>query len=188
MKGEEGEVFYRCIETIIKEVEELKRMVNEFYKFARLPKISPRPTLLQEILRDLVALYSASHKGITIQVDVPQDLPPLLLDREQMNRVFINLMENAIEAMHGQGVITIKVDWREEEQTVVVEVADEGVGIRPEDRERLFIPYFSTKERGTGLGLAIVSRIISDHGGYIMVRENKPRGAVFVIELPGKAA
>ena len=188
MKGKDGEVFYRCIDTIIKEVEELKRMVNEFYKFARLPQISPRPTSLKEIIQDLVALYTASNKGITFRVFMPPDLPLLLLDREQMNRVFINLIENAIEAMHGQGQITIKVDWRKEEQTVVVEVADEGVGIKPEDKERLFMPYFSTKERGTGLGLAIVSRIISDHGGYIRVRENKPRGAVFVIELPGKAA
>ncbi len=188
MDGEEGEVFYRCIETIVREVEELKRMVNEFYKFARLPRISPRPTRLQEILQDLVALYSASHKEITIEVDMPQDMPPLLLDREQMNRVFINILENAIEAMDGKGKISIHAEWHEDEKTVVVEVADQGVGISPEDRDRLFMPYFSKKEGGTGLGLAIVSRIISDHGGYIRVRDNKPKGAVFVIELPGKAA
>ncbi len=188
IKGEEGEVFYRCIETIIKEVDELKRMVNEFYKFARLPQITPRPTRLQDLIKDLVALYSASHKNITFQVEIPQDLPTLLLDRDQMNRVFINLLENAIEAMKGRGRITIRARWDDSIPAAVIEVADEGVGIRPEDKERLFMPYFSTKARGTGLGLAIVSRIISDHGGYIRVRDNKPRGAVFVIELPGKAA
>ncbi len=188
MQGEEGEIFYRCIETIINEVDELKRMVNEFYKFARMPQINPRPTRLQDLIKDLVALYSASHKGITFQVDIPDDLPPLLLDREQMNRVFINLLENAIEAMKGKGKITIRARWDESIPAAVIEVADEGMGIRPEDKEKLFMPYFSTKAQGTGLGLAIVSRIISDHGGYIRVKDNKPRGAVFIIELPGKAA
>ncbi len=188
IKGEEGDIFYRCIETIVREVEELKHMVNEFYKFARMPQINPRPTRLQDLIQDLVALYSASHKQITIQVEIPQDFPPLLLDRDQMNRVFINLLENAIEAMRGKGRITIRARWDESIPAAVVEVADEGIGIKPEDKERLFMPYFSTKARGTGLGLAIVSRIISDHGGYIRVKDNKPRGAVFVIELPGKAA
>ncbi len=188
MKGEEGEIFYRCIETIVKEVEELKHMVNEFYKFARMPQITPKPTRLQDLIQDLVALYSASHKQISFEVDVSQNLPPLLLDRDQMNRVFINLLENAIEAMKGKGKITIRAKWDESIPAAVVEVADEGTGIKPEDKEKLFMPYFSTKERGTGLGLAIVSRIISDHGGYIRVKNNKPKGAVFIIELPGKAA
>ncbi len=188
MQGEEGEVFYRCIETIIKEVDELKHMVNEFYKFARMPQISPRPTRLQELIQDLVALYSASHRDINFEVHLSQDLPPLLLDKDQMNRVFINLLENAIEAMKGKGKITIRARWDDSIPAAVVEVADEGIGIKPEDKEKLFMPYFSTKARGTGLGLAIVSRIISDHGGYIRVKDNKPRGAIFIIELPGKAA
>jgi len=188
MKGEEGKVFYRCIETITKEVEELKHMVNEFYKFARMPQITPKPTRLQDLIQDLVALYSASHKQISFEVNIPQNLPPLLLDRDQMNRVFINLLENAIEAMKGKGKITIRAKWDESIPAAVVEVADEGTGIKPEDKEKLFMPYFSTKESGTGLGLAIVSRIISDHGGYISVKDNKPKGAVFIIELPGKAA
>lgn len=188
MEAKEGEVFYRCIETIIREVEELKRMVNEFYRFARLPEVSPRPTKLGDIIEDLVALYKASHKDIKFDVKISPDVPTLLLDKDQIKRAFMNLMENAIEAMKGMGKIAISAGWNESSKSVVVEVADEGVGIPPEDRERLFMPYFSTKEHGTGLGLAIVSRIVADHGGYIRVRENKPKGAVFVIELPGRAA
>jgi len=186
MQGEDGEIFYRCTDTIVKEVEELKRMVNEFYKFARLPKITPKPTNIQEIIKDLAALYSASHKEVSFQVELPEDMPSLLLDRDQINRVFMNLLENAIEAMDGRGKITIKA--RYDEKSAVVEIADEGMGVKPEDKERVFMPYFSTKEKGKGLGLAIVSRIIADHGGYIRLRNNKPRGTVFIIELPGRAA
>jgi two-component system nitrogen regulation sensor histidine kinase NtrY len=101
-----------------------------------------------------------------------------------MKRALINLMDNAISAMDGKGTITLSTRSIPEERIVRIEVADDGPGIGPEDKERLFVPYFSTKKRGTGLGLAIVNRIVSDHNGFIRVEDNRPRGTRFVIDLP----
>ena len=114
-------------------------------------------------------------------------LPRVLLDPDQMKRVLVNLLDNAVEAMGGQGTVTIEAR-RDPSGTVRLEVADDGPGIREEDRDRLFLPYFSTKKKGTGLGLAIVHRIVSDHHGRIRVESNRPCGARFVIELPAAAA
>jgi len=113
-------------------------------------------------------------------------LPPVLLDPEQMKRVFVNLIDNARDAMGGSGTITLATRYRPEVEALRIEVADEGPGILPEERDRLFVPYFSTKKKGTGLGLAIVNRIVSDHNGYVRVESNRPRGARFILELPAR--
>jgi two-component system nitrogen regulation sensor histidine kinase NtrY len=105
-----------------------------------------------------------------------------------MKRVFVNLIDNARDAMGGSGRITFSTTYHPEVESLRVEVADEGPGIRPEDRDRLFVPYFSTKKKGTGLGLAIVNRIVSDHSGYIHAENRRPRGACFVIDLPARRA
>ena len=108
----------------------------------------------------------------------------LMLDHDQIRRVFVNLFENAVEAMNKNGTIRITTRFDSGRQKVQIEVADEGGGIQPDDLGKLFVPYFSRKKSGTGLGLAIVHRIVSDHNGHIRVVQNQPKGARFVIELP----
>jgi len=176
-----------CTSTIIKQVESMKELVDEFSRFARMPEAKPAPNDLHEIIDGVVTLYTGAHHEITVNREYDPDMPVVNVDGEQMKRVFVNLFDNAVTAMDGSGGIWIKTAYDRESGTARVEVADEGVGILPEDRERLFQPYFSKKKSGTGLGLAIVNRIISDHGGYIRVQGNQPRGARFIIELPAGA-
>ncbi|NPA15259.1 MAG: PAS domain S-box protein [Deferribacteres bacterium] len=177
--------FHRATDTIIRSVDEMKKMVDEFYRFAKLPETVPVPDDIREVIKEVVDLYRASYKGVEFEVEFSDDFPEkIYIDREQMKRVFINLIDNAVEAMEGKGKVLIRGYLVKDEKKVVIEVADTGKGISPEDREKVFVPYFSRKKGGTGLGLAIVDRIIADHGGYVKVKDNKPRGAVFVIELP----
>jgi two-component system nitrogen regulation sensor histidine kinase NtrY len=173
---------------IVREVAALKGLVDEFTRFARLPAPNPVPTEVQEVVGATLALYQGVHAKVSIDPRVEPGLPRLVLDPEQMKRVLVNLVDNAVEAMGGQGRVTIEARRDPASGTVRLEVADDGPGIRPEDRDRLFLPYFSTKRKGTGLGLAIVHRIVSDHRGRIRVEDNLPRGARFVIELPADAA
>lgn len=181
-----GEVLEDCTNTIIQEVDDLKKMVNEFSQFARMPTSSPFPANLHEIINEAIALYKGTLKDITIETEFSEEVPLLHLDPEQIKRVFINLLENAIEAMKRQGGIFIKTRYLSDFQIVRIEVSDTGVGIPFYLREKLFMPYFSTKKQGTGLGLAIVNTIISEHNGYIRVKDNEPQGTTFVIELPAR--
>jgi two-component system nitrogen regulation sensor histidine kinase NtrY len=173
---------------IVREVAALKGLVDEFTRFARLPAPNPVPTELGEVVGATLALYQGVHSRISIQPRLEPGLPRVVLDPEQMKRVLVNLVDNAVEAMGGEGRVTIEARRDPQSGAVRLEVADDGPGIRPEDRDRLFLPYFSTKRKGTGLGLAIVHRIVSDHRGRIRVEDNRPRGARFVIELPADAA
>jgi len=181
---EEKNVIRHCIETIINQVDLMKEMVNEFHQFARFPKIAPVPCRVEEIVHEIRTTYHSSHPKVEILVETIGELPQVMLDKEQMKRVLMNLVDNAIEAMKGRGRIEIRLLKDDANNQLVVEVKDEGEGIPAEERELIFQPYFTTKQGGTGLGLAIVSRIVTDHGGYIRVRPNRPRGSVFVIELP----
>ena len=180
------EVFDQCTNTIIQEVDDLKKMVNEFSQFARMPTSNPIPCNLNEIIKEAITLYKGALKDITIEAELFEEIPQLHLDPEQMKRVFINLIENAIEAMKGHGGIFIKNMYFSDLQIVRIELSDTGIGIPVYLREKLFMPYFSTKKEGTGLGLAIVNTIISEHNGYIRVKDNEPQGTTFVIELPVK--
>lgn len=169
--------------SIEREVGALKRLVDEFSRFARMPEVSVREVEFREVVDSVLELY----KGLpTIEWDV--DLDPQIgrvrLDPEQMRRVFINLIDNAVTAMEQRGSIAIRAQVGAGEHRLHIEVADTGPGIRPEDRDKMFSPYFSTKKRGTGLGLAIVHKVITDHRGEIRVENNAPRGAKFVIEMP----
>jgi two-component system nitrogen regulation sensor histidine kinase NtrY len=179
----DGAVFDECTRTIVKQVEELKGMVNEFSNFARMPASQPTPNHLNEIIEETLALFQGFQKQVRFEFN-PDDLPVLNVDRDQMKRVMINLIKNSLAAMENGGRIRIQTSYNSQLQTVRLEVSDDGCGIPDEDKERLFEPYFSTKKTGTGLGLAIVNAIISDHRGYIRVRDNKPRGTTFLIELP----
>lgn len=177
-------IFDGSTRIIVNEVNSMKRLVNEFSNFARMPSPKPTPNDLHEILNEVIMLYKGAHKDIEITCNSASDLPILNIDREQMKRVFVNLFENALEAMNRKGRLWITTTNNKKSGRVRIEVADEGIGIQPEDADRLFLPYFSKKKSGTGLGLAIVNRIISDHNGHIKVTSNAPKGTNFIIELP----
>jgi two-component system, NtrC family, nitrogen regulation sensor histidine kinase NtrY len=177
-------VFDESSLTIIQQVDGLKKLLDEFAEFARMPRPNPVPQGLLPVVESVIHLYEAAHKDVTFVKDIPGDLPELLLDQEQMKRVFINLFKNAVEVMEGGGEIRISARPAEGNGMVRIEVADNGPGISVEDVSRLFEPYFSRKKKGGGLGLAIVERIIADHNGTIHAEQNHPHGARFIIELP----
>ena len=177
-------IFDESTKIIISEVNSLKMLVDEFSNFARMPASQPQPIDLHQVLQEVTLLYEGAHKDIQILRDFDSGVPTLVLDRDQIKRAFVNLFENAVEAMSKKGRIWVTSRYEDHEQRVRVEVADEGSGIQPEDMDKLFLPYFSKKKSGTGLGLAIVNRIISDHNGQIRVVQNEPKGTRFVIELP----
>ena len=183
---EDGTVFDECTRTIVKQVEELKNMVNEFSNFARMPAAVPAPNHLNEIIQETLILFQEAHKHVRFEF-IPHELPVLNIDREQMKRVMINLIDNSITATGSNGEVRIQTHYDPKLQTVRLEVSDNGVGITDEDKRRLFEPYFSTKKSGTGLGLTIVNTIIADHHGYIRVHDNEPKGTTFLIDLPVRA-
>ncbi|HVR42580.1 MAG TPA: ATP-binding protein [Thermoanaerobaculia bacterium] len=166
--------------TIVAEVAQLKRMVDEFSRFARMPAVHLRESDLGEILRDLVRLYADVKPGVEVKAEAPDTLRAVV-DPEQIRRALINLLDNAIEATDS-GSITVVA--RAGERSLLIEVSDTGRGVSESDKERLFLPYFSTKGSGTGLGLAIVHRIVHDHDGTISVHDNLPSGTRFQIEIP----
>lgn len=180
----DDKVFDECTGMIVQQVEELKNLVNEFSNFARMPASSPSPNNLNEIINEALILFQQAHRHIRFSFLPEQGLPDCDLDREQIKRVLFNLLDNSVAAVEQEGEIQIETHYDAALQIVSFEIGDNGCGIRPEDKVRLFEPYFSTKKTGTGLGLAIVSTIISDHNGYIRVKDNQPRGTRFIIEIP----
>ena len=138
---------------------------------------------LNEIISEALVLFKEGHAGVDFQFR-PGTIPELELDREQIKRVLMNLLDNAVAAVQGRGAITLATNFDLERAVVTFEVSDNGCGFAPEMRTKIFEPYFSTKENGTGLGLTIVSQIVEDHRGYIRVRPNDPQGTRFTIELP----
>ncbi|SEA57634.1 two-component system, NtrC family, nitrogen regulation sensor histidine kinase NtrY [Desulfuromusa kysingii] len=177
-------VFDDCTKMISDQVDELKNLVNEFSNFARMPATKPNENNLNEVINECLTLYSEAHKQITFQHSLEPTLPNTMFDREQIKRVIINLFENAIAAIENKGTIRLESLYNRDLQIITLTIADSGCGISTEDKTRLFEPYFSTKKTGTGLGLAIVATIIADHNGYIRVKDNTPKGSVFIIELP----
>jgi two-component system, NtrC family, nitrogen regulation sensor histidine kinase NtrY len=182
--SDDEKVFDECTEMIIKSVDELKTLVNEFSNFARMPAINPEPNDLNSIIRETLTLYHEAHRKVEFIFEADSRLPQLVIDRDQIKRVVINILENSLAAMAEQGKIEIKSLFDDELKMASLTIADNGPGIPAEDKPRLFEPYFSTKKTGTGLGLAIVNSIISDHNGFVRVRDNHPQGACFVVELP----
>jgi len=177
-----GQAIERGTRVIVEEVDFLKSLVDEFSRFARLPEMRPEPTDLPSLARSAVRLFEGAREGVTIRVESRLSRETVLVDPEQIKRVLINLLDNALEACGTSGEIVVALSDRRD--GVTIEVADTGRGVPARDRDKLFLPDFTTKGRGTGLGLAIVSRIIADHNGTIRVEENRPRGARFIIELP----
>ncbi len=175
-----------CAGLIEREVHTLESLVDEFSQFARFPSARLAPADVNEIVSSAVDLFRGRLEGITLRTDLAATLPPIKADSELLRRVIANLVDNAAEAMEGAAIRQLRVATRVEGDgdAVEIEISDSGHGISPEDKERLFLPHFSTKERGTGLGLAIASRIVAEHNGTIRVEDNLPTGSRFVIRFP----
>ena len=179
-------VIHGCAETIAGAVETVRSLVDEFSTLARFPASSPRPADINEIVESALNMFDGRLEGIRVRKELSSDLPKVMADPEALKRAIANLVDNAAEAMQESlvkevEITTMALNGRD---LVEVVVADTGQGVTQEVKERLFLPYFTTKKRGTGLGLAIVSRIIEDHHGSIRVEENQPMGARFIVELP----
>ena len=179
----DGAILDKCTTTIIEQVDELKKLVNEFSQFARLPSAQLMSSDLNQIVSESLVLFREGHQGIEFLFR-PGAIPPLEVDRDQMKRVLMNLLDNAVAAVEGSGQVALATNYDRARSVVTLEVADNGCGLAVEMRTKIFEPYFSTKENGTGLGLTIVSQIIEDHRGYIRAWPNEPRGTRFIIELP----
>ena len=177
-------VFDESINIISQEVEGMKELLNEFLRFSRMPTPNPKTTSLHKIIEDILISYSEHEKNIQIIKSLDPNLAQLVIDPEQIRRVLINLFENATDAIDEGGIIQIQTKILQENQMVRIEFSDNGEGISAADREKLFLPHFTTKKRGTGLGLAIVNRIIIDHNGTIKVQDNYPKGTTFIIDIP----
>ena len=180
------EVIRSCAETIAGAVETVRRLVDEFSTLARFPASNPHPADINEIIANALSMFNGRLDGIHVHQALAPDLPKVMADSEAIKRAIANLVDNAAESLQTAMVreIQISTSLADSRETVEISVADTGHGITPELKERLFLPYFSTRKRGTGLGLAIVSRVIEEHHGSIRVEENQPVGARFVVELP----
>ena len=178
-------ILRECAETISKSVDSVKTLVDEFSQFARFPSAQPVRSDLNEVVRGALAIFQGRLDGISMQTSFAAGLPPVNLDPEQFQRVVVNLVDNAAEAMQDALVKKLYIATQAgAADTVELVVADSGCGVSAEEKEKLFLPYFSTKNRGTGLGLAIVSHIVAEHGAHIRVEDNRPVGARFTVEIP----
>jgi two-component system nitrogen regulation sensor histidine kinase NtrY len=180
--ADEGGVLEECTATIIGEVEGLRRLVDEFTRFARMPRLAPAPTDVHRLLDGVVGHYREARPAVSLRTGFAPEMPVLEADPDQLKRAVLNLIDNAVEAGATEVVVTTR--WERGAGRVQVVVADNGPGVLPELREKLFLPYFSTKTTGMGLGLPIVHQIVTDHSGQIRVDDNLPRGTRFVIDLP----
>ena len=188
VQGDEA-VFNECTTTIIRQVEELQALVNEFSTFARLPSSRLGTNDITKICREALNLFVSAHGDISFDLECEDEIPPFDLDREQISRVLINLLDNAAAAVRQTEPphqIAVRLSFDDILKIVRLEVEDSGPGVPSQDKLRLFEPYFSTKKGGTGLGLAIVSTIVADHNGFIRVQDNQPRGTRIIIELPAR--
>ena len=180
-----GRAIAEAVEIIVREVGTIQQMVDEFSRFARMPRPRPAPVDLGRLVDETLHLYRNLKPGVEIEGGVDVPLPPVNLDSEQIKRVLINLLDNAVEATEPPGRVTVSAHADPAGTGhLEIQVRDTGRGIPPESKEKLFLPYFSTKGRGTGLGLAIVHRIVADHHGSVRVEDNLPKGSVFTLELP----
>jgi two-component system, NtrC family, nitrogen regulation sensor histidine kinase NtrY len=186
------ELVDECTRTIIGEVDELKRLVDEFSAFARMPQLNPVPGNLNTLVEETVTTFREAHGEVRFELNLEPLLPIIAIDREALKRALVNLLDNAVAATSSNGhngagpQIIVSTALDSAAGVVTLEVADNGIGIEPRIRPRVFEPYFSTRPGGTGLGLAIVATIVTDHHGFVRVRDNEPRGSRFQLEFPVK--
>ncbi len=178
-----------CAQTIVENVESIKRLANEFSNFARMPTAEFTPCNINSLISDIIETFVEVDSNIIFQFIADQDLPKVNLDQEQIRRMMMNLVDNAIDSLgdvvNGERPkIVARTIYAQKQNRAIIEITDNGIGIKPSDKTRIFEPYFTTKSDGTGLGLAIVSTVISDHRGTIRVYDNEPRGTKMVVELP----
>jgi two-component system nitrogen regulation sensor histidine kinase NtrY len=190
-----GAVFDECTRTIVQQVEELKALVDEFSNFARMPSAPHVPQNLNRLVEEALVLFREGHRDVDFVFTAAEDLPVLDLDREGIKRALINILDNAVAACaarrnaaapEDRARIELRTSYDPGLDVARLEIADNGAGMTPEVKARLFEPYFSTKAEGTGLGLAIVSTIVADHNGFVRVRDNVPRGSRFILEFPAR--
>lgn len=175
-----------CAALIGREVGTLEALVNEFSRFARFPVARLVPTDPNAVVRGALDVFRGRLEDVEIRTNLGERVPLVRADSEMLRRVIVNLIDNAAEAMEGSTVrnLVLTTCFQAAHDSVEITITDTGCGISPEDKDKLFLPHFSTKDRGTGLGLAIASRVIAEHHGIIRAEDNVPMGARFVIELP----
>jgi nitrogen fixation/metabolism regulation signal transduction histidine kinase len=175
-----------CSSLIEREVGALETLVGEFSQFARFPTAKLSSASPNEIVTEAIGVFGGRLEGIVVRTDLAPDLPAIRADGELLRRVIVNLIDNAAESMEGSSLkeLLLRTRLNSDRETVEIIVADSGHGISPQDKDKLFLPHFSTKDRGTGLGLAIASRIMAEHNGSIRVEDNFPIGARFILQLP----
>jgi two-component system nitrogen regulation sensor histidine kinase NtrY len=178
--------FQECTTMIIRQTEDLKNLVNEFTQFARLPQAKPVTGDIRKTILEALAVFRTGHPNIQFEEETDGNVPIFKFDQDQMKRVLVNLVDNAIAAVQDSSIkkITISTKYDTDLQILRLMIVDSGIGIPKDQISRIFEPYFSTKESGTGLGLAIVKRIIEDHSGFVRAFPNDPRGTKMVVELP----
>ena len=179
-------VIRKCCDVILGAAESMRTLVGQFAALAEFPVAHPQPSDLNQIVESAVMLFEGRIQNIRVEKHLDPQLPPVLADPEALRRAIANLIDNAAEAMQDSllRVLSIETGAGERPGMAEIVIADTGPGITPDMRERLFLPWFSTRQRGTGLGLSIVAKIVQDHGGSIRVENNIPAGARFTIELP----
>jgi two-component system nitrogen regulation sensor histidine kinase NtrY len=182
--GDASELVEQAVEIIVREVGNMQQLVDEFSRFARMPGPHLAATDFAPLVADVTALYRDLKPGVEVRAEVEAGLGDLWVDSEQVRRVLINLLDNAVEATEPPGRVAVAV--RRDAGQIEITVADTGPGIPPEEREKVFLPFFSRKGRGSGLGLAIVHRVVTDHDGSIRIEDNEPHGAVFRVRLPAR--
>ncbi len=188
MEGKERDVFRECTGAIVNQVDILKNLVDEFSKFARMPLSNPMPNDMNNVIEEPLLLFQDAHKNIDFVFTRQPGLPVVMVDAEQIRRVIVNLLDNAVSAVaseDGRKKIEVATMVSPDGKRVRVEVSDNGAGIEPKDRMKLFEPYFSTKKSGMGLGLTIVSSIVNDHNGTVGIKDNHPRGTTVYFDIPG---
>ncbi len=184
LTSETRAILEECASTIQQEVQTVKTLVDEFSQFSRFPSAQPAPADLNEIVESAMAVFAGRLDGIAVSISLDRSIPSVMADREQIKRVIVNLIDNAAEAMTDSPVRKLLITTSQASLDVVeLSVTDTGSGVSSTDKEKLFLPYFSTKDRGTGLGLAIVSRVVSEHQGRVRVEDNYPKGTRFSVEL-----
>ncbi len=178
--------FSDSIKMIVNQVDDMRLLVNEFSQFARLPELRPVPAQINDVIKKTAQIYVDNHPQIKFDIQLDLTLPEFKFDPDQIKRVLVNLIENAIDAVSKiePALVSIQTEYQGRSKVLKICIADNGVGIPHRDRVRIFEPYYSTKEKGTGLGLPIVKSIIEDHSGVIRAHENSPQGTKMVIEMP----
>ena len=180
-------IFDNSTRVIIQEVDVLKKLVQEFRKFAQLPQPNPKQVSLHQIINDVIGMYKDVNTNVSIKINFDSSVGMVRVDAEQMHRVFRNLVENSIDAIEengSEGEIIVQTKKDEVNKRVLIEILDNGPGIGSKDIDKIFLPYYSTKKRGSGLGLAIVNRIVTDHEGHIRAKNREPHGTIMAIDIP----